>query len=85
MDHLKEIIGIYQSVLENFTNLTEYESLQIAVQIHRNITIAKGLGINTPGPAFLEKIAMELGADQYNLTIKNALLGISSEIYNSNK
>jgi len=56
----KTFNDFYEFVKENYPNLNEFQSLQIAAQLQRNYILEVGLGVDNAGKPALEFIGMQL-------------------------
>ena len=82
MNYTNDALQKADMVREGAPKLTDFEALQIAVQIQRNELFAQAHVLNTRqgGPSALESIAIELGAAHDGRSIKHAVEEIARNI-----
>lgn len=71
---------------ENGEDISFSDALNIVVQMQRTDVIARAFGVmrdgNISSPAFIERIAMELGAAESGDTIKSAIFELAQSVSN---
>jgi hypothetical protein len=74
---IREVNTLTNEIMEEW-NLTPFEAMQIAVKIQQNSILKEAFVLGYPNtPGALESIAMELGACDDSLTIKDVLMQLS--------
>jgi len=72
---IREVNTLTNEIMEEW-DLTPFEAMQIAVKIQQNDILKDAFMVRLSTPGALEAIAMELGANEDGLTIKDALYNI---------
>lgn len=72
---IREVNTLTNEIMEEW-DLTPFEAMQIAVKIQQNDILKDAFMVRMSTPGALEAIAMELGANEEGLTIKDALYNI---------
>jgi len=87
MEYIQSIQKLAEEFKEEYPNLSDFESLMVAVQKQRNQILQEGLKVssNDEYPSALETIAKQLGAEpQLSTTVIESLSEIADSL-KSNK
>jgi hypothetical protein len=77
-DELEEVFLLHEEMTNvEYLEMTDFEMMQIAVQIQRNKMFKEAYLIRMSTPSALEAIAMELGAAGNGSSIKDAIYGLT--------
>lgn len=83
-ENYSQIGDICSALREDYPNLSDYEILNLSIQLQRNEILIAGLGVNSSDrvPAFLEATAIQLGYKTHGQTLLDVLDGISAQLRN---
>lgn len=75
MKNFKSIHEYFNTLKSDFPKLSDYERLNIAVQMQKNDILISGLGISETNeqPAFIEAVAIELGMSPLGRSIPGSV------------
>ena len=85
---MNQVIKIAEGLRKNFSNLSDFESLKIAVEIDRNNILKKAFVADPTerGQSALEAIAVALGFEEWSgMSMQKSLDRISEAIENTSK
>ncbi|MCH7400112.1 hypothetical protein MM236_19105 [Belliella sp. DSM 107340] len=81
-NYSKEIFSIQESVQEKYPDLTDFESLQIACEIHKQELYAETYLLGSSQPNAIESIAIQMGMKEngFGSTLIDAIQGLTDAV-----